>query len=209
MFGIEYLTVGGYIVDGGILCRDCGEKRNLPTGDSLSVATLEAEWPDGLGCGDCGTEIVETSDPPSLFTRLEDGNGFTVDLDGVDYDGQGFGISIPGMETRIPFSLLSDELLEDLQLTYCSVAWRIGAEAERENGTRPELYFGAWVDEGVVYFDLTRIMEDRTAAILLGGVNGQRAIFDFATGQSIDLTGPPRRICDHEVECDCHQRDPI
>ena len=191
MFGIEYLTVGGYIVDGGILCRDCGEKRNLPTGDSLSVATLEAEWPDGLGCGDCGAVIVETPEPPSLFARLEQDGGFTVDLDGVDYDGRGFGISIPGMETRIPFSLLSDELLEDLQLAYRSAAWRIGAEQERAGGgRRPELYFGAWVDEGVVYFDLTRILQDKTAAILLGGVNGQRAIFDFSTGQSIYLADP-------------------
>lgn len=60
MFGPEYFTVGGYLIDGGVLCRECGEKRDLPARDAVSVAELENSFSDdGLYCDTCTNEIVE------------------------------------------------------------------------------------------------------------------------------------------------------
>lgn len=60
MFGIDYLTVGAYIVDGAVLCRACGEKRGLPTNDSVSVNEIENAFAhDGTFCDDCCAEVVE------------------------------------------------------------------------------------------------------------------------------------------------------
>jgi hypothetical protein len=66
MFGIEYLTVGGYIGDGYVLCRECGEKAHAAGEDvnDYSVATLEAEWGDeGLTCDQCDAVIVDAPEP--------------------------------------------------------------------------------------------------------------------------------------------------
>jgi hypothetical protein len=58
MFGLEYMTVGGYSTEGGILCRECGERQRLPLRDAVSVAQLRDDWPEGLWCGECLAEIV-------------------------------------------------------------------------------------------------------------------------------------------------------
>lgn len=63
MFGPEYFTVGGYLVDGGILCRECGEKRNLPASAQFTVAEIEnGASPEGEYCDDCTGEIVAPSE---------------------------------------------------------------------------------------------------------------------------------------------------
>ncbi len=57
MFGVEYITVGAYLTDGTLLCRECGERERLPADDSISIASLEQEWPDGAWCDTCGREL--------------------------------------------------------------------------------------------------------------------------------------------------------
>lgn len=62
MFGPEHLTVGGYLTEAAIVCRQCGETAKLPADRALSVAELESEFsPDGLTCDWCLGEIVEPS----------------------------------------------------------------------------------------------------------------------------------------------------
>ncbi len=77
----------GYLTDGDVICRDCAVKDYAVSEDAnytveeleelgwgeddqelettLEVSALdrysaEENWPQGLSCGDCGTEIVET-----------------------------------------------------------------------------------------------------------------------------------------------------
>lgn len=60
MMGPEYFTVAGYLIDGDILCRACGEKAKLPASDQITEAQAYSEFQeDGLWCGKCGAEIVE------------------------------------------------------------------------------------------------------------------------------------------------------
>ena len=73
MFGPEYFTVAAYF-DGEctIVCRECGEKKNLPTGESLSEAQVnESFYEDGLYCEDCGKEIVEPPEPEEESEETE------------------------------------------------------------------------------------------------------------------------------------------
>lgn len=56
----EYFTVAGYITDGAVLCRDCGERQALPVSDQITVAQAESDFgSDGLYCDACMAEIVE------------------------------------------------------------------------------------------------------------------------------------------------------
>lgn len=60
MLSIDQLTILSYMTDGGIVCRSCGEKANLPTKDALcAYSTHEFSGNEGLTCDDCGKEIVE------------------------------------------------------------------------------------------------------------------------------------------------------
>ena len=60
MLSIDQLTILSYIADGTVLCRDCGEKAELPTSEAVcAYSTHEFAGNDGLYCDACGKEIVE------------------------------------------------------------------------------------------------------------------------------------------------------
>ena len=59
MLSIEQMTITAYITDGGILCRKCGEKENLPAKDALCDYSMQSEFEEGAWCDSCGYEIVE------------------------------------------------------------------------------------------------------------------------------------------------------
>lgn len=50
----------------------------------------------------------------------------------------------------------------------------------------PLNYFGAWVDDGYIYFDVSRVVLSKRTAAQLAILNGQQAIYDLSTGQEID-----------------------
>jgi hypothetical protein len=56
----------------------------------------------------------------------------------------------------------------------------------------PENYIGAWIDKGVLYFDISNNYMGRSEAIKKGYENEQIAIFDVAKMESIYLPTPQR-----------------
>jgi hypothetical protein len=95
--------------------------------------------------------------------------GFTVRDGNLIRPTSGYAVSIKGWETRVPRALLSLPLFTAIVKSYQG------------------LTFGAWIDDGIVYFDRSFIYADRQAAIDVGHANGQKAIYDFAAGESIYL----------------------
>jgi hypothetical protein len=58
------------------------------------------------------------------------------------------------------------------------------------NGPRLENawdYIGAWTQEGMMYLDVTRVFDELYDAVLFGILNNQKAVFDFTSGNSIEL----------------------
>ena len=77
MMGPEYFTVGAYISDGKIMCRECGEKENLPASDQITESELWSSFSDyasegGLYCF-CGEELIAPEEPTEIEGD-EDGN---------------------------------------------------------------------------------------------------------------------------------------
>ena len=56
----------------------------------------------------------------------------------------------------------------------------------------PENYIGAWIDKGVLYFDISNNYKSRSEAIKKGYENEQIAIFDVAKMDSIYLPTPQK-----------------
>lgn len=48
-------------------------------------------------------------------------------------------------------------------------------------------YLGAWIDEGVIYIDVSVLVENKEDAMQLGKINNQLAIFDIENNESIYL----------------------
>ena len=61
------VSLGAYIVDGGILCPECGDKVGLPVSDQITEAELWSSFCDyasqgGLYC-ECGAELIAPDEP--------------------------------------------------------------------------------------------------------------------------------------------------
>lgn len=49
-------------------------------------------------------------------------------------------------------------------------------------------YLGAWIDEGIVYIDISVLVENKEDALELGKINNQIAIYDIQNNESIYLS---------------------
>jgi hypothetical protein len=109
-----------------------------------------------------------------LYDRLKADSGFTVDSKLKHYDRrEGYGVSIPGFETRLPVSLLNEHTLTAIVKAYQSTH-----AADRN-------YIGAWTDGEMVFFDLTEIVDNIGDAYQYGAARHQLAVFDFATRETL------------------------
>ncbi|MEU1353911.1 hypothetical protein ABZ410_08395 [Streptomyces cinnamoneus] len=88
----------------------------------------------------------------------------------------GFMVSLHGSERTFPLSAFGHAELSNYMREYAN---RIDAD--------PRLYYGAWVDEGTVYLDVSMNIADRVEALLMGEFESQKAIYDVATGNVINL----------------------
>ncbi|MFD7015865.1 hypothetical protein [Streptomyces sp. NPDC059928] len=87
----------------------------------------------------------------------------------------GYMVSIAGSERTVPLDDFGPENLAAYMGDY------MAGVAERG------LFFGAWIDEGLVYLDLSMNVADRSEAEAMGRLESQLAIFDIANGEVISL----------------------
>ncbi len=111
-----------------------------------------------------------------LRSRLLASGGFTADADGrLVNPAFGYAVSLAGYESRLPIHLLTDPLLESVLVAYAQRAEQTGA------------LIGAWLDDGLAYFDLSEVVHSREYALSLARLRNQRAVYDFAAAASIYL----------------------
>lgn len=109
----------------------------------------------------------------SKLTRAAKRGGFTVDSRG-NSPRSGFVVSIyPRSETIIPVGSLDDRRL-------------LAFVARNENLLRRAgHFFGAWLENGLVFLDVSVITESRNAALDIANRYRQKSVFDLATGENI------------------------
>ena len=92
---------------------------------------------------------------------------------------RGFMVSIKGHESK------SDYNENNLQYTIAKYI-RIKADLIL-SGENRDLFLGAWIDNGLLYLDVSIHIESRPEAILQAQANEQLAYFDCNLGEAIDL----------------------
>lgn len=90
-----------------------------------------------------------------LYQLLIENKGFTLDHTLAPYKGKGYAVALQGKETQVKETDLDLNKFSDLLARY----------SERLENNQ---FLGSWIDQGIVYFDITEIHDDIGEAIAKG-----------------------------------------
>ena len=126
-------------------------------------------------------KIIEGKTVSSLIDKLSEKKtpGFTIDLRSKTSPKDGFMASDSGAEKTFEWSKVS----ESRATLRSSITQYIRDHADLLDGAGA--FFGAWVDEGTLYLDVSRRYASRSAGVSAGFRNQQKAIYDVANDSYI------------------------
>lgn len=109
----------------------------------------------------------------SKLVRAAKRGGFTIDSRG-NSPRSGFAVSIyPRSETIIPVNSLDDRRLLAFVTRNENLLRRAGH------------FFGAWLENGLIFLDVSVVTESREAALDMARRFRQKSVFDIASGETI------------------------
>ena len=113
----------------------------------------------------------------SLYFLVQKGDGFSVRPDGyLKYAGDGYAVG--GAHWKV-FTMANEILSFNV---FKSQMERLSA-----NSIDSSQVIGGWVDEGIVYLEVSDIIKSKSVALELAKARGEKAIYDFANAKSIDV----------------------
>ena len=114
----------------------------------------------------------------SLYFLIQSGEGFSVRPDGyLTYVGDGYAVG--GVKGGKVFTLANEILSFNVFSTQMA---RLASYLPEESQV-----IGGWVDDGIVYLEVSDIIKSKSVALELAEARGEKAIYDFANAKSIDL----------------------
>jgi hypothetical protein len=88
---------------------------------------------------------------------------------------EGYYVSRAGAEVAFPIPNLTYQAVEGYTFM------------QRAALSQPDTYFGAWLNDGMAYLDVSEHVLNYFSAVACGLKNGQLAIWDISAGRSITL----------------------
>ena len=114
----------------------------------------------------------------SLYFLIQSGEGFSVRPDGyLTYVGDGYAVG--GVKGGKVFKLANEILSFN---TFSTQMARLASYLPEESQV-----IGGWVDDGIVYLEVSDIIKSKSVALELAEARGEKAIYDFANAKSIDV----------------------
>ena len=115
----------------------------------------------------------------NLLKEINDNGGVSYNITTGDYNPNwGYMVSLPNYE--MTFDKVEEQTIKDYLLK------NIEALANED------VYFGAWVDQDKIYFDVSVRLFGLWGACYAGIVNNQKAIYDNANAVAIHLPSPQK-----------------
>jgi len=153
---------------GGAECPNCGTEFEIGPGGRLtphdnSIEEMSKTWPDTIPWHTSADELTKSAE--ALLVALGTEGGFSVDMDLVPCSDLLYVCSIRGSERTIPENIIS---VDDI----------LSFRAEHLDPLASGMIFGAWVDSGLVYFDLSKNFNTLSDAMAAAVENDQQAIWD-------------------------------
>lgn len=106
-----------------------------------------------------------------LLGKILASGGFSVNQHNNE-PRQGYMVSHSNCEMIVPVGLLNDSLMASIEQTYLPQ-------------TNENTFFGAWVDNEKVYFDLSENIPDKEKALNVGIQRQQLGIFDLSNFETV------------------------
>ncbi len=117
----------------------------------------------------------------NLLKEINDNGGVSYNITTGDYNpADGYMVSLPGYETT--FNEVSEQDIKDYITKHLDEFLFYAEDA----------YFGAWVDNNLIYFDISIKVNDLYEACYSGIGNDQKAIYDNANAVAIHLPSPQK-----------------
>ena len=112
---------------------------------------------------------------------LKDNSGVSYNMITKEYDpNKGFFVSLPNLETKVSLQSLS---VDDI-VTFINKHRSLLQDKTK--------FVGGWIDNNIVYLDISEQIENKREALELGYKHNQLAIYDANLRQVIDLPTPQR-----------------
>ena len=112
---------------------------------------------------------------------LKENKGVSYNMVTKEYNpNKGFFVSLPSMETKVSLNSLSVDNI----VTFINRHRTLLQDKTK--------FIGGWIDNNIVYLDISEQIENKREAFELGYQHNQLAIYDANLGQVIDLPTPQR-----------------
>lgn len=112
---------------------------------------------------------------------LKENSGVSYNMITKEYNpNKGFFVSLPNLETKVPLNSLNVDNIATFINKHRTLL---------QDKTK---FVGGWVDNNIVYLDISEQIENKREALELGYKHNQLAIYDANLGQVIDLPTPQR-----------------
>lgn len=110
-----------------------------------------------------------------ILNRTIVDKGYTTDLDGNKPD-TGYMVGLEGFESTMPINRSIDDGIAFIDAFIFT---------NKEELNKPNRYLGTWINEGIIYIDISVNINLRKLAVTLGIKNNQIAIWDLSTKEEI------------------------
>ena len=112
---------------------------------------------------------------------LKNNSGVSYNMITKEYNpNKGFFVSLPNLETKVSLQSLS---VDDI-VTFINKHRSLLQDKTK--------FVGGWIDNNIVYLDISEQIENKREALERGYKHNQLAIYDANLGQVIDLPTPQR-----------------
>ena len=112
---------------------------------------------------------------------LKENKGVSYNMVTKEYNpNKGFFVSLPNLETKVSLNSLSIDNI----VTFINRHRTLLQDKTK--------FIGGWIDNNIVYLDISEQIENKREALELGYKHNQLAIYDANLGQVIDLPTPQR-----------------
>ena len=116
-----------------------------------------------------------------IASTIKDG-GSTMNVVTGDVPTSGYVVSIAGNEHT--YKLFGNEVVKEILV---SGAVDLYVKEKVVELSHPENYLGSWIDDGMLYLDISRVYESEHDALREAVANGQKAYYDLDNAKTIEL----------------------
>jgi hypothetical protein len=116
-----------------------------------------------------------------IASTIENG-GATMNPVTGDVPTSGYVVSMAGNEQT--YKLFGNEVVKEILV---SGAVDLYVKENVVELSHPENYLGSWIDDGMLYLDISRVYESEHDALREAVNNGQKAYYDLNNAKTIEL----------------------